>query len=160
VSRYAFATHCDASNPTPSSDFIFGSATLTTELSMIPRLDPSMDVGSTQRGSRPAGRTADSVSQGGFWKPTSQMLLAPTRPTPAVRDCEVLALDGEPFQLGRASGPAQRGQDSRWLLAYREVRFDERAADPAFCVDHVGRGNGIIQSGDPWRWPRSKPSPE
>ena len=111
---------------------------------MIPRLDPSMDVGSTQRGSRPAGRTADSVSQGGFWKPTSQMLLAPTRPTPAVRDCEVLALDGEPFQLGRASGPAQRGQDSRWLLAYREVRFDERAADPAFCVDHVRRANGVI----------------
>ena len=24
VSRYAFATHCDASNPTPSSDFTFG----------------------------------------------------------------------------------------------------------------------------------------
>ena len=110
---------------------------------MIPRLDPSMDVGSTQRGSRPAGRTADSVSQGGFWKPTSQMLLAPTRPTPAVRDCEVLALDGEPFQLGPASGPAQRGRDLRaGSSRIREVRFDERAADPAFCVDHVRRANG------------------
>jgi hypothetical protein len=142
VSRYAFATHCDAPNPTPSSNFIFGSATLTTELSMNPRLDPSMEVGSTQRGSRPAGRTADGVSQGAFWKPTSPMLLAPMRPTPAVRDCEVFALDGGPFQLGRGSGPAQRGRDLRWLLANREVGLDERAADPAFCVDHVGRGNG------------------
>src|SRR5258708_2000303 len=75
--------------PNASSDFTVGSATLTTELSM----NPSMDVGSTQRGSRPAGRTADGVSQGAFWKPTRPVLLALTCPTPAVRDCEVLALD-------------------------------------------------------------------
>ena len=98
VSRCAFATHCDASNPTPSSDFTFGSATLTTELSMNAQLPQS----ATTR----------------CWRWT----------------------DG-PLQLGRASGPAQRGQDLLWLLAYHEVGLDERA-DPAFCVDHVGRGNG------------------
>lgn len=30
----------------------------------------------------------------------------------------------------------------RRLLPYREVGLDERAEDPAFYVDHVGRGNG------------------
>lgn len=47
-----------------------------------------------------------------------------------------------PPSLGRGGGLAQRDQDLRRLLPYREVRLDERAADPAFCVDYVGRGNG------------------
>jgi hypothetical protein len=46
-----------------------------------------------------------------------------------------------PPSLERGSGLAQRGQDLRRLLPYREVRLDECAADPAFRVDHVGRGN-------------------
>jgi hypothetical protein len=64
--------------PDAISACTFGSATLTTELSM----NPSTDAGNTQRGSRPAGRTADGVSQGAFWKPTNPVLLAPARPSP------------------------------------------------------------------------------
>jgi hypothetical protein len=69
-----------------------------------------------------------------------------------------------PFQLGRASGPAQRGQDLRWLLAYHEVGLDERAADPALCRSRrsrewaasspvtrgEGRGRSLVRNSALW----------
>ena len=52
-----------------------------------------------------------------------------------------MPLSASASSVRRSKRLAQRRQDLRRLLSYREVRLDERATDPAFHVDHVGRGN-------------------
>lgn len=126
---------------------------------MNPRLEPSMDVGSTQCGSGPAGRTADGVSQGAFWNPTTPLLLAPTRRTALSLQRQGL---GRWAPVGYDVEATPRSDSKICVGSSRIVKSGSTNAlriRPSVSMTYVA-GMGSIQTGEPCLAPKSDPSPE